>query len=292
MMANGGQFPHYKDAELDCEIMGFPYKGNQTTMYVVMPIGSNRQKLLELKQRLGPVDLNRLVENTRYKQSVILFPKMKLESIIDLTSTLKSMGVRSLFNPATANLALLSPGTSADTDFDNSERRGNANGFVNSPNTGSQSLHKKLVFSRIGVADNCTKIFEPNSNVTKCQEVDETSNKQVIYKKFGNKVGRRIARETNTVETLDSVRSLLNKDPNNTNVENPGLYADQVLHKVYIDITETGTEAAAATSVTLSRGGDIITFRVDVPFLFFIRDEQSKLILFWGSVNVPSPTYD
>lgn len=83
---------------------------------------------------------------------------------------------------------------------------------------------------------------------------------------------------------LDSLR-------NSPNLANPGLFASDVLHKVEIDVTETGTTAAAVTSVSIQRGGDIKRVLANRPFLFFIRHESTKIILFWGSVHKPTPNY-
>lgn len=71
------------------------------------------------------------------------------------------------------------------------------------------------------------------------------------------------------------------------------LYLSQVYHKAYIKADEKGTEAAAATAVVMSRAMAIIhqpqvmEFRADHPFLFFIRDDASGMILFNGRVMEP-----
>jgi serpin B len=65
-----------------------------------------------------------------------------------------------------------------------------------------------------------------------------------------------------------------------------------VIHKAYVDINEEGTEAAAATAVTirLTSMGPTPTpvFRADHPFLFLIRDNLSGSILFIGRQMNPS----
>jgi serpin B len=71
------------------------------------------------------------------------------------------------------------------------------------------------------------------------------------------------------------------------------LYISAVLHKVYVDVNEEGTEAAAATGVVLVGGGaslpqPIPVFRADHPFLFLIRDAKAGLILFMGRLTEPS----
>jgi len=66
-----------------------------------------------------------------------------------------------------------------------------------------------------------------------------------------------------------------------------GAALDNIMHQTFIEVTETGTEAAAATIVSLSRDGPSKSFVANQPFLFFIRDIPSKSILFWGRVIRP-----
>lgn len=67
----------------------------------------------------------------------------------------------------------------------------------------------------------------------------------------------------------------------------------QVAHKAYVDVAEEGTEAAAATGITMQRAmahapEPVIDFRADHPFLFLIRDTSSGVILFIGRVMNPA----
>ncbi|KAK0055471.1 collagen alpha-6(VI) chain [Biomphalaria pfeifferi] len=58
-----------------------------------------------------------------------------------------------------------------------------------------------------------------------------------------------------------------------------------VLHKATLEVTETGTIAvasSAATSSIFSLGVDPLSFIVDHPFMFFLRDDLNSLILFHG----------
>jgi serpin B len=68
-----------------------------------------------------------------------------------------------------------------------------------------------------------------------------------------------------------------------------GLHISKVQHKAFVAVDETGTEAAAATSVsinlTANEGTPPIT--IDHPFLFVIREMKTGLILFAGTVNNP-----
>jgi len=67
------------------------------------------------------------------------------------------------------------------------------------------------------------------------------------------------------------------------------LYLSKVLHKVFVEVNEEGTEAAAATGAVLQLKALRITprFIADRPFLFLIRDNRSGLILFMGRVGRP-----
>ena len=288
-MSNGGLFPYYKDRKLNCEIVGFPYKGNQTTMYVVIPNNSNKEKLKELEATLTTPEIDRLVSNVKYTGAIIIFPKMRIDTTIDLKKTLQMLGMKSLFDPSQSNLALLSPGIGAPVE--NPVIGDSYQNPISVGNTGNDVI----IFSRSGAPVNCTQIFDPTSNVNTCEEVVNGTNtpQTVTYKKFGNKVGRRIERKITPriAETLDNIRQYLNRQNDAEKFENPGLYADNVIHKVYMDITESGTEAAAATSVSLSRDGGRVTVRADVPFFFFIMHEETKTLLFWGSVNTPTPNF-
>ncbi|XP_074135098.1 serpin B6-like [Sminthopsis crassicaudata] len=67
------------------------------------------------------------------------------------------------------------------------------------------------------------------------------------------------------------------------------LLLSKVIHKAYVEVNEEGTEAAAATAVVVKLlcARFIPRFVVDRPFLFLIRDNSSKNILFWGKVISP-----
>uniref|UniRef100_A0A6M2CJ07 Putative serine proteinase inhibitor n=1 Tax=Rhipicephalus microplus TaxID=6941 RepID=A0A6M2CJ07_RHIMP len=66
------------------------------------------------------------------------------------------------------------------------------------------------------------------------------------------------------------------------------LMASEVFHKAFVEVNEEGTEAAAATGVTMmtycARMNDT-RFVVDHPFLFLIRSHDPDVVLFMGSVR-------
>ena len=67
------------------------------------------------------------------------------------------------------------------------------------------------------------------------------------------------------------------------------LFIADVLHKAFVGVDESGTEAAAATAVVMSgNAGPDKNLQVDRPFVFFIRDQATGTLLFVGQVADPS----
>jgi serpin B len=66
------------------------------------------------------------------------------------------------------------------------------------------------------------------------------------------------------------------------------LHISSVLQKTYIDVHELGTEAAAATSVTISVTSLPPTLAFDRPFLFAIRERSTGTLLFVGRIGDPT----
>lgn len=72
-----------------------------------------------------------------------------------------------------------------------------------------------------------------------------------------------------------------------------GFFLGSVRHKAFVRVDEEGTEAAAATVVTgvattsVEKPPPPLEVVVDHPFLFFIVDRDTRLVLFMGRVNDP-----
>ncbi len=69
------------------------------------------------------------------------------------------------------------------------------------------------------------------------------------------------------------------------------LYIGDAIHKAFVKVDESGTEAAAATAVVMMIKGAAAepppTFKADHPFLFTIEDTKSGAILFVGRIVDP-----
>jgi len=72
------------------------------------------------------------------------------------------------------------------------------------------------------------------------------------------------------------------------------LYISKVIHKAFVEVNEEGTEATAATAVIMIKASIIeekieeLVFKADHPFIFLIRDKETRSILFIGRVMDPN----
>jgi serpin B len=71
-----------------------------------------------------------------------------------------------------------------------------------------------------------------------------------------------------------------------------GLKIGNIMHKVYLSVDETGSEAAAATAIGMNTTAVFepqtpVIFQADHPFLYMIFEKSTGLILFMGRVATP-----
>lgn len=72
------------------------------------------------------------------------------------------------------------------------------------------------------------------------------------------------------------------------------LFIGSIIHKTFIEVNESGTEAAASTLVAMDSGAaptEDLPFEMtpDRPFIFIIEDTQTGLWLFLGAIGKPLP---
>ena len=75
------------------------------------------------------------------------------------------------------------------------------------------------------------------------------------------------------------------------------IYVDEAIHKTHIDLNEKGTKAAAVTYFGFKANGMLIEKKsVDItfnkPFIYMIRDKNTKELLFFGVVYEPNKWVD
>lgn len=104
------------------------------------------------------------------------------------------------------------------------------------------------------------------------------------------------------IKTLNSlgIKDAFKEDSANfTNIVNKkdmynNLYVGTAIHKTYIDLNEKGTKAAAVTFfgmndyAALNDEKEIVNITFNKPFIYLIRDAQTKEMLFFGAVFEPN----
>ena len=98
-------------------------------------------------------------------------------------------------------------------------------------------------------------------------------------------------------EAFDSNRANFTNIMSRTNMEKTdirNIYVDTAIHKTHIDLNEKGTKAAAITYIGLMKATamkeepKIISISFNKPFVYIIRDKNTKEMLFFGVVNEPN----
>nr|CAD7258877.1 unnamed protein product [Timema shepardi] len=261
MMTNAAELPYSDNHRLNCRVVGLPYKGREVIMYLVLPRDTGLDALRALKKRLSVDDIEELISSTKELPVIVSIPRMHLESTINLKDALEALGVHALFDPSKSDLGGISPGYARNDTFSLSMR------IFEDDNTTTTTKTTAKTTAKV------TKVDFLNTTAT--GSTPQASKNRT--KRYTN-TGYRPAEVTMTMEEKPAIETSVN----------PGLYADDVIHKVEIEVTETGTVASAATAVIILRDGSHHVVRFDRPFLFFIRHEPTKFVLFWGSVVRPA----
>lgn len=350
MMAHGGTFPFYDAVEYDCRILALPYRRNLSTMYIILPNNSSRNRVRQLQSYLTADKIEDMISKLEWKTSIILFPKMHITNKVDLKKTFETMGLSSLFDERRSDLSLISNGYDvASGNYNYNEQRPAQptnfpsagfspvnNGF--SAQDYSASLYdntkfsaggyshirddddEPFLFSRHGEDEdalNVTSTESPKSETTTKVEVEEEKKADRRKRNVSYKVPSSVFKSDPTLtfkdyvlskrvmkgnsdkkrlrqrRQIDASASLKNLDRLRTELsqgasQNPGLFATEILHKVDLTINEKGTEGGAATITTLYRTGTDVVFRVETPFIFIVRHDDTKLPLFYGTVVEPT----
>jgi serine protease inhibitor len=147
-------------------------------------------------------------------------------------------------------------------------------------------------------------VFLPREGVpltTALQKLDDGTFETAIAKLGEQQVALTMPRFTATYEArLNQALSNLGMaqafgpqaDFSNLTESEQRAYISSVLHKAFVRVDEEGTEAAAATAVTIQAlavhiAPPPIQMIVDRPFLMVIRDDTTREILFLGAIYDP-----
>lgn len=113
MMVGAGAFPYYEDPQLNCRIVGIPYHGNLSTMYIIQPMRSSVERLEYLQQSLTAEAIENMISQMSRRSIIIAFPKMHITESFKLNKLLQRMGIGGIFSPVQNDLSLI--GTSGVT---------------------------------------------------------------------------------------------------------------------------------------------------------------------------------
>ncbi|XP_048480349.1 plasminogen activator inhibitor 1-like [Plutella xylostella] len=115
LMLNQGRFNYILSEEHGCHMVALPYNDTTTTMYILAPRSFAKKKKMDLPTLLTGLNwttIEHLISQMRNETTVIRLPKMQLKGHADLKSSLKNLGVKSIFEVGKANFALLIQGKS------------------------------------------------------------------------------------------------------------------------------------------------------------------------------------
>ena len=99
---------------------------------------------------------------------------------------------------------------------------------------------------------------------------------------------------TNTLPKLGMVRAFDMRRADFSGIDGSrDIYVSEVFHKAFVDVSEEGTEAAAATALEIFFQSEsptpfIPSFNANRPFIFLIRDKLTGSVLFLGRMMVPT----
>ncbi|EAT33585.2 AAEL014138-PA [Aedes aegypti] len=106
-MAAIGCFPYFDSPQYDARIVGLPYQGDKTALYIIIPNNSSRQRMQQFQQRLTAKDIGAMVSQMTVRKALVQIPKMKISNTINLRDVLQKLRLRTIFSPSTSNLSAM-----------------------------------------------------------------------------------------------------------------------------------------------------------------------------------------
>lgn len=260
-------------------------------MYVILPNNSSRTKLRNMQSQLSAEAINDMIERMEMKTAVVLFPKLQLTTDYNLKPILRDLGISSLLSPTTSDLSLISNGYEKNfyagrpSDVQFSGNRNDESTQQDQPQVLAEksSIQFPLSRSKRDVSYKVESSIRRESEPLKLKDL--VLNKR-ITKPNPSKKPNRSRRQTDQIDASQFLRNL--DQARSSDLQNPRLFANEIVHKVDLTVNERGTEGGAATSISLNRSGTDVVFRTDTPFMIVIRHDTTKLVLFYGTIYDPS----
>ena len=121
-------------------------------------------------------------------------------------------------------------------------------------------------------------------------ETGQPRDMEILLPKFKVSMGLNL-REPLRSMGIRSAFSVADADFSGITTENP-LCVEAVLQSAWLDVNETGTDAAAASTISLEELGAPTVFAANRPFLFLIRENSTGAIIFLGRITNPVLPHD
>lgn len=257
---------------------------------------NSQVKPLDFNNPGAPGDINRWVDETTHRKIKQIIDKISPEAVMFLINAIYFKGAWTfefVKDKTVDDVFYLADG--AQTPCKMMEQSRDFNYFVTDDFEAIDLLY--------GAGDFSMMIFLPRlqKNLDSLIAEFNKENWSLWLKSFTRKPGTiQLPKFTVTYETsLNKVLTMMGMEiafsqtgADFTRIHKDGnLYISDVKHKTFVEVNEEGTEAAAVTSVEVrvtSIGSPAgFTMRVDRPFVFVIREQQSQSILFIGKIIKP-----
>lgn len=290
MMVHGGCFPYYYWEAANTQVIGIPYKKNNT-MYVFMPKDSDKAKLKALLARVNGTSLNEVVSRMDVKNAAIQMPKLEAQNAFNLKDVLKQIGAHKIFDEGSSDLYRIL------LEYHRLQGSETSDDLFDALDDTEDNARKLL---RESFPD-CKTPFEKDiEEAFKCRldRLCRFGGQKCLCcpKKYDTSSRAKRSSSNDIDDLLDSlddtresaIDNFARAKRSNGALPKP-LYVNEVIHKVNLVMNEKGTEAGAVTATLIDRISSQVNFRANGPFLFVIRNELTKLPLFYGTVYDPTP---
>ncbi|XP_058056316.1 uncharacterized protein LOC131207707 [Anopheles bellator] len=261
-MAKSGCMPYYFWKEENVRVLGIPYQQN-VTMYIFLPNNSTRALVTALHEKISAQTINEIVTKMTMKSVSLLLPQMHVSNAFSLKSAFQQMGLYALFDRETADLYHLLT----------SKRRGDGGEELEDIFEALEDTKENAIQYLMKQNPNCVVLEKQGvDRVTCLKDLCRLGGDVCVCCADSDDDFRRRRRDTAT-DYGDQA--------------NGTIYVTEMLHKVDLVVNERGTEGGAATATLIDRISSQITFLVNGPFLMIIREETTRLPLFYGSIFSP-----
>ncbi|XP_055839512.1 serine protease inhibitor 28Dc-like [Episyrphus balteatus] len=196
MMSLGGVLPFYNSEEYNCRIIGLPYKGNQSTLYIIQPNDSTRLNLQQLQKTLTGERINEMISKMEHKTAVLAFPKFHVANTMHLKSPLSRMGIEDIFKNGIADFSLIADPEENTKDKIAAASSSSSSSLARFPVPVLQQQEMLLNVAEAMAAPSVTPNRQRNSPIIGNSNgpMDRYNEPPLIFTRFGGKMDNRTDR--------------------------------------------------------------------------------------------------